>query len=175
MNKEKEMPSKVLITNKERILSKNEKDVLRYILRPLRFLDFASNNFNIMDYAVFITPTKKGYNVFHLEFTHYGSTNDGYYSLQMLNFIEVNTLNEAIKVFEVIFNEKTSIICEQDEDIEVMNFYRNKEGINIGILLTRFKDSNNWLEFFIEGSELELALHNNFDLCIDHILCYYNC
>ena len=160
----------------ERKLSKVEKDTLRYITRPLRHLDFASDDFEMMDYVMFITPSKQGYNVSQLEFTHGGYTDDGNYPLIMINNTDTSTLNDAIKVIESIFNEKTTSFCDTIEgEKDVDEWYRTKDKIVIGVLLTRFKNSNNWIQLFIEKDELEIALHNSFDICIGHILIYYSC
>ncbi len=155
----------------------NEIKILEYIDKPLRHLDIA-DSFELLDSYVFIFPNTIGFNVSHLEIDNSSTTLrkiSGSHPLKLIHNVDVTNLNDVIEIIKTIFSENSDIKCEFEND-EINNLYRNiNNDIKIGLLMTRFKNSNNWLELFIEENELELAPHKNIDDCLGHMLVWYSC
>ncbi len=158
-------------------MTNNETNILEYIDKPLRHLDIA-DAYELLDSYIFVTPSMNGFNISHLEIDNSSTTLrkiSGFHPLKLIHNVDVTNLNDVIEIIKTIFSENSDIKCEF-ENKEITNLYRNiNNDIKIGLLITRFKNSNNWLEFFIEGTEIELAPHKNIDDCIGHMLIWYAC
>jgi len=155
----------------------DEEKILNYISRPLRHLDIA-DTYELLDSYVFVSPIINGFNLSHLEIDNAPTSSRkirGSYPLKVIHNVDVSDLNDIIKIIETIYNEKTTVKCDY-EDNEINDLFRDIDNnIKIGLLITRFKNSSNWLEFFMEGSEIELAPHKSLNDCLGHMLIWYEC
>lgn len=149
------------------------KEITDFIYRPGNILTYASDSFEMMDDIIFFSGNMNGYNISHLKFSQGPISENVIDEIEFINSLDVNNINEGLDYIDLIFKEKSIDRCKgSEEDFEGYSHYETKD-IKIAVMITRFKSSDYWLEFFMEDGEIELALHNSYEICISHLLLFF--
>ncbi len=152
------------------------KEITNFIHRPINILHYAPE-IDLMDDIVFINGNMNGYNISHLKFS---ITSEHF---ELIRNVDVNNLNDALEISDAIFGEKSNWTSEDieynrckgyEEDFKrYVGHKNNYQNIEIAVMMTRFKNSNSWIQLFMEDDETELSLHSSYIDTIAHLTLFF--